>query len=415
MDMSYGLPGVSRPRRQQGTETINGVTLLEAFPHTFHYVHKSAWASRGWTFQEAVLSPRRLIFTDNGVSFLCNEMYIAEWEKLPLRTAVSRSALQFRTIIPCDFDSRRVNYGSMQIYDYSAEAMFEEYSRRQLSYESDALKASLGFIKMLEGMNLYSLWGVLINRSAHPQLRIHWYHKTPTKRRQGFPSWSYLGWEGQFDIENNRLHQKYSEALEVSIGDYDKPHFGGKQIRDLTQELKGLGEQAPRYLYLKGPMVDVTLEDIQWTDEEKSHRTIMRYYSNTHYLDGTPPSGLYASLKISAGVRILVRAYVDEANLKPGKFVGSLYAASVSPRLLCGDEMLLFQNRGRYYERVGALSWDIRPSIVRSPPANFVFAADSGELLEEVRLEEIAGLFEKVKLMGLWSQERVEIRTIVVG
>ncbi|XXH04197.1 hypothetical protein Hte_010611 [Hypoxylon texense] len=406
IDSTYGLPGISRTCRQQGTVAIDGVTLLEAFPHTFYSVQESVWASRGWTFQEAFLSPRRLIFTDSGVSFLCNRMCIAEWEKLPLHAIPASSTSLFGTIIPCAYNNGLEDDGPMQISVYNAESMLREYSRRRLSYGSDALNASLGIIQLLEGMNLYSVWGVLTHDTAYPQMMIYWHHKSPTRRRPGFPSWSYLGWEGQFDIAYDNWPKDTLATLRVSIGNREKPDFGGKPIHDVRHELKGLGDRAPCYLHLEAPMVDIALERVQWTDEQKSHRTTMRTGTLGRKLDGTPPSGVYASFQFSAGVRMLVRVYVDEADFEAGEVVvGVIYGMSISQSLGCRKaRMLLFQDRGSgHFERVGALNWDLGdPTRLKSLWTEVVFANEAGEQLDEVRIE------ESVLIEG------VETRTIVV-
>ncbi|KAL2133083.1 hypothetical protein VTI74DRAFT_2951 [Chaetomium olivicolor] len=49
-------------------------------PHASSELARSRcrWATPGGTYQESYLSPRRLIFTDRQVSFLCNTMHRAE-------------------------------------------------------------------------------------------------------------------------------------------------------------------------------------------------------------------------------------------------------------------------------------------------------------------------------------------------
>ncbi|KAK1775141.1 heterokaryon incompatibility protein-domain-containing protein, partial [Copromyces sp. CBS 386.78] len=67
-DAEYGLPGVSPPLRtpQLWTTIPHGILQLHV-PE----VGNSVWASRGWTYQEALLSRRRLVFTDRNVFFQC--------------------------------------------------------------------------------------------------------------------------------------------------------------------------------------------------------------------------------------------------------------------------------------------------------------------------------------------------------
>ncbi|KAF2728280.1 hypothetical protein EJ04DRAFT_395284, partial [Polyplosphaeria fusca] len=63
-----GLPGISIPRRDQHTPiTINGVSMNAAV----NCLLDSQWYTRGWTFQELVLSKRILAFTQEQMLFFC--------------------------------------------------------------------------------------------------------------------------------------------------------------------------------------------------------------------------------------------------------------------------------------------------------------------------------------------------------
>jgi hypothetical protein len=75
-DPSYGLPGVSRrERRPQPRARTRSTVFIDSLPNTNSLISNSHWASRGWTYQEAMLSRRRLAFTDEQVYFQCNGMH----------------------------------------------------------------------------------------------------------------------------------------------------------------------------------------------------------------------------------------------------------------------------------------------------------------------------------------------------
>jgi hypothetical protein len=60
---SYGLPGVGkRHRKPQPVARISGHLLVGALRNAKLSVEDSHWAKRGWTYQEALLSKRRLFF-----------------------------------------------------------------------------------------------------------------------------------------------------------------------------------------------------------------------------------------------------------------------------------------------------------------------------------------------------------------
>lgn len=68
----YGLPGVSiRPRSPLPQVQLHGLALRSTTTYPHDLVESSKWASRGWTFQEALLSKRHLYFTEEQVFFKC--------------------------------------------------------------------------------------------------------------------------------------------------------------------------------------------------------------------------------------------------------------------------------------------------------------------------------------------------------
>jgi hypothetical protein len=73
----YGLPGVSRrPRKySQYSEVVKDLPLATMFPSysELENSRRLIWNTRGWTFQEKLLSNRILLFTDYQVFFKCCE------------------------------------------------------------------------------------------------------------------------------------------------------------------------------------------------------------------------------------------------------------------------------------------------------------------------------------------------------
>jgi hypothetical protein len=76
-DPHYGLPGVSRTRNVQTTFTVaNHVFVAMEDPGL--EIRTSHWNTRGWTYQEALLSRRRLVFTDTQIYFQCRTSHHVE-------------------------------------------------------------------------------------------------------------------------------------------------------------------------------------------------------------------------------------------------------------------------------------------------------------------------------------------------
>lgn len=121
----YGLPGVlSRPRAQVRPRTFAfGVEIIPVRP-----IDRSTWSSRGWTYQEMVLSRRRLMFNHEEVFFECNQGAAAE-VSTPLESPMPDLSL----------DGLR---SSTKINNYMIHV--RKYAERNLSYKSDVFNAFAG-------------------------------------------------------------------------------------------------------------------------------------------------------------------------------------------------------------------------------------------------------------------------------
>lgn len=174
-DGEHGLPSVSRSCNvldEGDMPPWNGIVSTKVPHMSLERIETSAWSTRGWTYQEGLLSPRRLIFTDDSA------------------------------ILHCRGEDRvRVSSGIF--------AHINEYSRRRLTYPSDLLKAFLGVLRAYERLQPAAMhvWGVpflldsdrnirqpgygLLWRAGRPGSSLH--------RIQGLPSWTWAGWNGWSD------------------------------------------------------------------------------------------------------------------------------------------------------------------------------------------------------------------------
>jgi hypothetical protein len=60
------LPGISSPRRDLNVAHLNGISISETqAPFDCHPITDTPWNSRGWNFQENIVSSRRLIFLES--------------------------------------------------------------------------------------------------------------------------------------------------------------------------------------------------------------------------------------------------------------------------------------------------------------------------------------------------------------
>ncbi|KAF1932678.1 HET-domain-containing protein [Didymella exigua CBS 183.55] len=133
-DPHYGLPGVdATPRRCQLSLAVGKHTFVST-ENMREQIHAAVWSSRGWTYQEMLMSRRRIVFTDSQMYFQCAS---AVWlESLDLAATDPQSQLyeQFRV-----FPTFEANNGFDEIQN-----RLKEYYQRRLSFKTDAIHAFSG-------------------------------------------------------------------------------------------------------------------------------------------------------------------------------------------------------------------------------------------------------------------------------
>lgn len=99
-DPTYGLPGIgNRHRQPHHTLVIKDINIASTLGHPETAIQSSKWSTRGWTLQEAVLSRRRLVFTDDQVYFECNAMNCQESLSAPLERFHVKNKSKFRNVM----------------------------------------------------------------------------------------------------------------------------------------------------------------------------------------------------------------------------------------------------------------------------------------------------------------------------
>jgi hypothetical protein len=116
-------------------------------------------ASRGWTYQEGLLSKRRLIFTDDQVVFVRNGMRCIESAVFPL-DAVHDQRRRFRSKLPLGVaQSLTPDTAAYEVMRY-----ISEFAKRDLTFLTDRLHAIRGIFHVFEKgpWFVHQLMGVLI-------------------------------------------------------------------------------------------------------------------------------------------------------------------------------------------------------------------------------------------------------------
>jgi len=69
----HGLPGISTPRKEHQLRVhIKGITISSMLENARGAIDFTRWNTRGWTYQERLLSKRLVIFTASQVFYQCD-------------------------------------------------------------------------------------------------------------------------------------------------------------------------------------------------------------------------------------------------------------------------------------------------------------------------------------------------------
>ena len=267
-DADHGLSGVSIPRTQP-LELIDGDVFLTLPQEPMATIGESIWNTRAWTFQEFICTRKMLALTDAEVIWQCESGYCHEaMERFEMPVAGRPTQ---KTRWPVNPEG------------YGAVLTISHYSRRRLTYESDALRAMLGVFRRLEHTEypVYQICGVPIFPSllAHPSslierpssglmLGLCWTHEQSGMRRYAFPSWSWTGWKTPISDDQPECGSHLGSLSEDwtaravhprtnSIVDCDQDFH--RFLAAFTSE----DESQRSMLELAGPVLDVWLEDLQ--------------------------------------------------------------------------------------------------------------------------------------------------------
>ncbi|KAK9776534.1 putative Heterokaryon incompatibility domain-containing protein [Seiridium cardinale] len=223
-DQEYGLPGVrSTVRVAQPQAQVEDLQLISTMGDPRNAIEDAKWSTRGWTYQEAVLSRRRVVFTDTVVYFECNQMNCCETIQLSLDILHRHDKMAFMGFMRSGCFSGRAGQAEFESFNkhhntgpdshvLQTYVHIGNYASRQLSYESDSLRAFAGIMSHLSRETEQSyLWGIPYDggyklkdsRRAHRwsstarslARSLCWFHMAPgVRRKHGFPSWAWAGW-----------------------------------------------------------------------------------------------------------------------------------------------------------------------------------------------------------------------------
>ena len=226
-DAHAGLCGLSAARKSPDLSAyydlntkVDGVTIAVTVPIPTSSLLSSKWNTRGWTFQERFFSNRQLIFADAQVFWSCKSAIL--FEDTPLQRKSSYDVDRFLDTIVRRFpEAGRLTgepaFPTVDSEQWLDEFVFtiQEYTSRNLTYESDILAALQSTLNFFESViNSQMIWGL---PEAYFYESLFWASnsyslawdslgrdrsKDLTRRITGiWPSWSWVGWKGNIKFD----------------------------------------------------------------------------------------------------------------------------------------------------------------------------------------------------------------------
>ena len=159
------LPGVTADRPKLRLVETPQCDLLAPGIATNTLVKNSVWNTRAWTFQEAVLSMRLLLFAESEVHLMCKHGTVLEsidglGHIPPKKRRFGKVTFERSTMYGPQFLSSTM----FSIFGHDGgESALQEYCSRDLTLEDDSINAFRGYLQDSgSGSSALSYWGVLI-------------------------------------------------------------------------------------------------------------------------------------------------------------------------------------------------------------------------------------------------------------
>lgn len=216
-----GLKGVSSPLRARQTLIPFGEEKL-VFPKTS--INLGRYQSRGWTYQEYIMSQRRLIFADGKIHWDCQ---CCNWhEEVVCSSEVYPNALHKDPM----YRPSKILRGLPDIESFMT--LMSDYNLRSFSYDEDVIPGISGilalFSRSFQGGFLCGLPEMFFDKA------LGWCGGRDSRRRKPserpekdrlmnspriLPSWSWVGWEGR--VTDGIMRPE--EAIRISNLSPDNP------------------------------------------------------------------------------------------------------------------------------------------------------------------------------------------------
>lgn len=307
-DPLYGLPGVGRRNRQpQPLGKVDGHFMISALGNPQSIIEQSRWFTRAWTYQEALLSRRRLVFTDQQVYFECHGMYCCEALNFPLKDLHNKGCQRFKAAY-CN--GNKIGMFPRGVGSRATEIIkrIEEYSQKSFSNSQDILNGILGILNAFEASvhRTRHIWGVPIitetsklpqpavaTSESHQSVQatdffygLWWQVRAPATRRPDFPSWSWTGWFGpiHWDFQYNRKDFQIDPKVTLKFELRDGRILDWERFQESYNELNQQSTLSP-YIHLSAWTSQIRVLDYERGSREISLGNKYPVYKARVHLD----------------------------------------------------------------------------------------------------------------------------------
>ena len=299
------IPGVRAGTRKprQRLATVQGFEITNVLPGAEHALKATTWDSRGWTFQERVLSKRLLCFTQDQMYWQCvaepwaEDLHAEQLEcNLPNRL-FNKIAMMHEPVSRVVSETEALRYYAQCV---------KTYTSRQLGKASDVLDAFAGIMRLLEDtstLRFHHASGLPIDMM---ECALLWHPILPVVPRQDveLPSWCWASCEGQVEYEDACFRQHETKN---SLRWYNE---GTKRMR-----IPDILQTSPEDLASNAP------DSYTWLDGVLKFWTYTAFFRIKHVSTVLPESSISSRLSDNRNSTVRRALIVDREGVHAGESI----------------------------------------------------------------------------------------------
>ncbi|KAF3003587.1 hypothetical protein E8E13_006800 [Curvularia kusanoi] len=199
-DSTFGIRGLTRGSRkfQQAIVRYSKEVQLMITRPAEHFVERSQWNTRAWTFQERICSRRGFIFVNDRVFYQCRQSVMCEDITMEHDALLEEWSLETRDALGRLFLENPIRQYTKYV---------QLYTQRTLTFSRDRLPAFSAIQALLcERMNTAFRMGL---PTSYFDFALLWTpsqsHGELSMRNPKYPSWTWAGWENASEYSYQML------------------------------------------------------------------------------------------------------------------------------------------------------------------------------------------------------------------